>query len=428
MSVWNNLFALIGLILVDLLVTTTRASLLNARWPYLYSLREKNFSEVDRTIDLLQRPNLTVALRLAGSAMHFMVLTAGMLLIAQVYPLFPHPALMSGCLVLGVMLFWMLEYTLEGLALRQAELSAIRLTPAARVIEWIFRPLSALMIRLRGGVPMVSQRMPGSVTEDELKNWVEESQPSGGLEEGERKMIASIFQFGDTLCREIMVPRTDVLALEVNTSLPDAIHAVLHSGHSRFPVYDDDTDNIVGLLYAKDLLQLQAQQEQSIRGLLREAYFIPDAKKVDELLREMQERGFHMAVVIDEYGGMAGIVTMEDIVEEIVGEIRDEYDEKEELPFLEISPDEFIFLGKIDLDDVNELLDTDLESDAADSLGGFIYDQIGRVPTGGETLEVDGWVLTVEQVSRRRIRKVRARRKEEPTPPQPEEIENGINP
>jgi CBS domain containing-hemolysin-like protein len=326
------------------------------------------------------------------------------------------------------MLFWMLEYTLEGLALREVELSALRLTPAAKIIEWVFRPLSALMIRLRGGVPVVSQRTPGSVTDDELKNWVEESQPSGGLEEGERKMIASIFQFGDTLCREIMVPRTDVLALDVNTSLSDAIQAVHHSGHSRFPVFDDDTDNIVGLLYAKDLLQPQAQQELSIRGLLREAYFVPDAKKVDELLREMQERGFHLAVVIDEYGGMAGIVTLEDIVEEIVGEIRDEYDEKEELPFLEISPDEFIFQGKINLDDVNELLDTDLESDAADSLGGFIYDQIGRVPTGGEMVEVDGWVLIVEQVSRRRIRKVRAQRRAEPAPPQPEEIEDGTNP
>jgi len=428
MSVWNNILALIGLILVDLLVTTTRACLLNARWPYLYSLREKNPSEVERTIDLLQRPNLTVALRLAGSSMHFLVLTAGVLLVMQVYPLFPRLVVLGGCLLLGVVLFWMLEFTVEGLALRTVELSAVRLTPAARVIEWVFRPLSALMIELRGGVPVVSQRTPGSVTDDELKNWVEESQPSGGLEEGERKMIASIFQFGDTLCREIMVPRTDVLALEVNTSLPEAIHAVLHSGHSRFPVYDDDTDNIVGLLYAKDLLQLQAQQEQSIRGLLREAYFVPDAKKVDELLREMQERGFHLAVVIDEYGGMAGIVTLEDIVEEIVGEIRDEYDEKEELPFLEISPDEFIFQGKINLDDVNELLETDLESDAADSLGGFIYDQIGRVPTGGEILEVDGWVLMVEQVSRRRIRKVRAQRREEPTPQHPEEIEDGTNP
>jgi CBS domain containing-hemolysin-like protein len=428
MSVWNNILALIGLILVDLLVTTTRASLLNARWPYLYSLREKHLHEAERTIDLLQRPNLTVALRLAGSAIHFLVITAGVLLVMHVYPIFPRPVVLGGCLLLGVMLFWMLEYALEGLALREVELSAVRLTPAARIIEWVFRPLSALMIGLRGGVPVVSQRTPGSVTDDELKNWVEESQPSGGLEEGERKMIASIFQFGDTLCREIMVPRTDVLALEASTSLPDAIHAVLHSGHSRFPVYDDDTDNIVGLLYAKDLLQLQAQQEQSIRGLLREAYFVPDAKKVDELLREMQERGFHLAVVIDEYGGMAGIVTMEDIVEEIVGEIRDEYDEKEELPFLEISPDEFIFQGKINLDDVNELLDTDLESDAADSLGGFIYDQIGRVPTGGEMVEVDGWVLMVEQVSRRRIRKVRAQRRAEPAPPQPEEIEDGTNP
>ena len=418
----NTILALLGFILLDLFATTTRTSLIYARLPYLFSLREKNPRAVDRTMDLLQRPHLTAALRLGYSTMHFLVASAGWLLVMQIYPRFPRPVLLSAGLLVGVTLLWVLEYAAEGVALRDVERSALRLSLAAVVLEFLFRPLSALMATLRGA-PAILQRSPGAVTEDELKNWVEDNQPSGGLEEGERKMIASIFQFGDTLCREIMVPRTDVLALDVNTSLPDAIHATLHSGHSRFPVFEENTDNIVGLLYAKDLLQLQAQQEESIRPLLRDAFFVPDAKKVDELLREMQARGFHMAVVVDEYGGMAGIVTLEDIVEEIVGEIRDEYDEKEELPYQEISADEFLFQGRIDLDEVNELLDTHLATEAADSLGGFIYDQIGQVPAGGESIEVEGWMLTVEQISRRRIRKVRARRS--PADGQPaEEMKN----
>ena len=153
------------------------------------------------------------------------------------------------------------------------------------------------------------------------------------MEPDERKMIYSIFQFGDTLCREIMVPRIEVLALDVNTPLNTAINQLVESGHSRAPVYEDVIDNVVGLLYAKDLLKMHTgpTDKQTIRKFLRPAYFVPESKKVDELLAEMQAKGIHLAVVVDEYGGMAGLVTLEDIVEEIVGEIRDEYDQSEEL-------------------------------------------------------------------------------------------------
>ena len=180
---------------------------------------------------------------------------------------------------------------------------------------------------------VLSQRTLQSITDDEIKSWVQDTQGESSLEDGEREMIYSILNFSDTLCREIMVPRIDVSSLEVNTSIPDAIQLVLNSGHSRLPVYEESIDHIVGLLYAKDLLRIHQENEEQtyIRDLLRPAYFVPEAKKVDELLKEMQARGVHLSIVVDEYGGMAGLVTLEDIVEEIVGEIRDEYDEGEEL-------------------------------------------------------------------------------------------------
>ena len=186
---------------------------------------------------------------------------------------------------------------------------------------------------------------------------------------------------------------------------------MVESGHSRVPVYDDVIDNLLGMLYAKDILKVNLQEDStSIRELLRPAYFVPEAKKVDELLKEMQARGVHIAIVVDEYGGMAGLVTLEDIVEEIVGEIRDEYDQSEEIPYQQINDDEFVLTGRLDLDDVNSLLNISLSNDTADTLGGFIYGSIGKVPAEGEQVTVDGWTLTVEQVNGRRIRKVRATR------------------
>ena len=180
-----------------------------------------------------------------------------------------------------------------------------------------------------------------------MKTWVEVGQPEGGLEADERRMIYSIFQFGDTLCREIMVPRIDVLALEVKTPLSQAINTLMESGHSRVPVYDDMIDNVIGVLYAKDLLRLQNStgEKPALSKFLRPAYFVPETKKVDDLLAEMQAKGVHIAIVVDEYGGMAGLVTLEDIVEEIVGEIRDEYDQKEELLVQKINDDEYLFQG-----------------------------------------------------------------------------------
>jgi putative hemolysin len=316
-----------------------------------------------------------------------------------------------GLLALAGLVLLMLEYALEGLVLPRAETWAVRFSALAGLLDFLLSPFSIVLMRLLGSPAMLEQRL-SPVTEDELKSWVEESQPEGSLDQGERRMIYSIFHFGDTLAREIMIPRIDILALEVSTPMEDAIVALNKSGHSRVPVYDETIDNVIGLLYAKDLLRVRqgGQNLSSVRSLLRPPYFVPEAKKVDELLREMQARSVHMALVVDEYGGIAGLVTMEDIVEEIVGEIRDEYDQSEEQLFEQISEDEYIFHGRIDLDAFNSVMGSNLPKDVADTLGGFIYSEIGRVPVGGEKIVVENLVLTVEQVSGRRIRRVRALR------------------
>jgi CBS domain containing-hemolysin-like protein len=239
---------------------------------------------------------------------------------------------------------------------------------------------------------------------------VDAGQQEGLLEQEERMMIHSIFDMGETLAREIMVPRIDMRALDVQTPLPEAVDALLESGFTRVPVYEETVDNILGLLYAKDLLRVWRKGDQlgSLRELLRPASFVPEAKKIDDLLTEMQSQRVHIAIVVDEYGGVAGLVTLEDIVEEIFGEIRDEYDQAEELPYQELADGGYLFLGRVDLDDINEVLSTNLPTNEADSIGGFIYSRMGRVPNSGESIQVGNLLLTVDQVSGRRISKVHA--------------------
>lgn len=396
---------------LDVLVNTIRVSLVNAQLPQLLNHGAQHGGrKLEPTLALIEKVSLRVALRFLIITLHFLLAGSVYLLVVSYFGNLPIWAALlvvtgAGLIIMGF------EFSIESGVRRNPEVWLVRLTPLAQVLDVLARPFSALYLALLGN-PLPVERTLGSVTEDELKSWVEVGQTEGGLEKGERQMIYSIFHFGDTLCREIMVPRIDILALEADESVADAIQALSLTGHSRVPVYDDTIDNVVGLLYAKDLLRIQLDENQpdSIRPFLRPAYFVPEAKKVDELLREMQSRSIHMAIVVDEYGGMAGLVTLEDIVEEIVGEIRDEYDQGEEHLYQRVADDEFVLNGRIGTDDFNELLGTHLVTELADTLGGYIYGTIGRVPTGGEHVQVEDWDLSVEQVSGRRIRKVRAHR------------------
>jgi len=409
--VTDSLFwiALPILILLDLLVTLVRASLVNARLPYLVNLRESHPVGAGLALKLLEIPRSRASLRLAVALTHFLL---AMTLIWFVLSSTTNGLDFGLVLVIAAAAAFLtiaLEFTMEGLILRNLEEWTIRFSPIARFLDWILVPFTWLLMVLWGSVGS-SQGRKATELEDELRNWVEVGQPQGSLEKEERRMIYSIFQFGETLCREIMIPRIDVTSLDASATISEAIDVVIHTGHSRLPVYEDSIDNILGLLYAKDLFKAKDPHQPLDRALLRPAYFVPETKKADELLAEMQTRRIHLAIVVDEYGGMAGVVTLEDIVEEIVGEIRDEYDQGEELLYQQIGPDEFQFDGRTGLDDLNDLLNTHLQSEAADTLSGYIAADIGRMPVNGDRVLAEDWILTVEQVTGRRIRRVSARR------------------
>ena len=278
--------------------------------------------------------------------------------------------------------------------------------PLVRFLVWITNLIAK---------PFGGQRRRGMpiVTEEEIKTLVDAGEEGGVIQEEEKEMIYSIFEYGDTVAREVMVPRMDVLAIDVETPLLEAMDAVIHHTHSRVPVYQDSIDNVVGILYAKDLLKVLHERGRAganqvrVADILRPAAFTPESKKVSELFEEMQKRRIHMAIVIDEYGGTAGIVTIEDILEEIVGEIQDEYDQAEELEIQPAGKNEWLINARANLGDINDALHVHFPVAEADTLGGFIYMQLGKVPLPGDEVRHENVLLKVINVAGRRIGKVR---------------------
>jgi CBS domain containing-hemolysin-like protein len=400
--------------LLDLALIMVRAAYLNTNHARLLALRSQMERPVNRALQvLLQDVRLGAGLNAILLITHIVLASLAVLFLSRYLA---HPLTLLGTVLgAGVVFIW-IETGLESLVARNADLWAVRLTWLAEAVQavagFLIWPLGLSTEPPSGVDPS------GNVTETELMTLVDAGREEGIFEQVEQEMIQSVIQLHDTLAREIMVPRIDMLALDADTPLEQAVDAFLRSGHSRAPVYEETVDNTLGLLYAKDLLRVwrEGNQTGSLRNLLRPAYFVPEAKRVDELLTEMQGRSIHMAIVVDEYGGGSGLVTMEDIVEEIVGEIRDEYDQSEEAPFQALKDGDMLFQGRVHLDDFNETMLSNLPSEEADTIGGFIYSRLGRVPGVGETVEEAGLVLSVEQVSGRRIRKVRAHRVSEEQP------------
>jgi putative hemolysin len=421
----RNYLIVLGLLVLfclDIFTVAYKAALLNASLARLLSLKEEMKLKVNRAVNLLHAPQGWMA---AGNLMQLFtrLLGAGLLLALFL----PASWTLSSTLVeLGILLlavavvFW-LEWIVELVVSRHPETWAMRLAPYVRTLTVVLSPLLVVPLAVshkRGD----AQEPVSTVTEEELKSMVDAGHEGGVLEGDERQMIYSIFELGDTLVREIMLPRIYINALEVSTPLSEAIDALIKFGHSRLPVYEESVDNILGLLYAKDLLIVWQKGEPvaSLKSLLRPATFVPEAKKVDELLEEMQADHVHMAMVVDEYGGIAGFVTLEDIFEEIVGEIQDEYDQSEEAPYVQVGEAEYVFQGRVELRDFNEVMGSQLPTEETETLSGFIYGQVGRVPASGENLQVGDINLTIEQVTGRRIRKVRA--KKTPQLPQEEQL------
>ncbi len=229
---------------------------------------------------------------------------------------------------------------------------------------------------------------------------------NGYLEKEERELMTSIFDFGDTKVREVMIPRIDMVTVDLSTSKEEALDTIMGAGHSRIPVYDGTVDRIVGMVYTKDLLKkIVSENDFSLGDILRDVFFVPESKMIDDLLTEFKKRRKHIAIAVDEYGGTAGLVTLEDILEELVGDIQDEFDEEEEL-VERIDDDTAVCNAKVHLDELNDILGLRLDEESVESLGGFLYGKIGRVPRVGDVVRHDGITYEIQSVQRQRIDKV----------------------
>ncbi|MGC8971108.1 MAG: hemolysin family protein [bacterium] len=307
------------------------------------------------------------------------------------------------------------EVTPKSYAFQRAEKVALFTAIPLSLLHKIFYPVAIVMTTIANlllrlfGLRLVNPEP--FVTEEEIKALVDIGEEEGIIEEEEREIIEGVFEFSETLAREVMVPRVDIVALDVNSTFEEVIDTINMSGHSRIPVYEETIDNIVGILYAKDLLKyFGLKNPPPLRSIMRAPYYVPETKPIDELFKEMRAQKIHMAIIIDEYGGTAGIVTIEDILEELVGEIMDEYDINEESMVKEISSDELIVDGRMNLEELNEILGVELPAEETDTIAGFVYDRISHIPKPGEEVEYDGVLIRVEEVRGRRITKLRIKR------------------
>ena len=323
------------------------------------------------------------------------------------------------------------ELVPKSLALAHTERFALGLSGFIEVLLRILGPLVAVLTAVTTSVARMlgaGDQAQGVMSTEELSILVERGGEQGILEAEEEQMIQAVIELGDQRIHEVMVPRIAMVTLPADASMEEAIDTVIEEGHSRIPVYETTIDEIIGILYAKDLLPFlkgSAAERPSLRSILRTPVFVPESMSVDDLLHEFQRRKVHLAIVLDEYGGTAGLVTIEDLLEEIVGEIQDEYDEEEPM-IVRLSEDEARVDGRADVDDLADLFDTNLgleDADEYDTVGGLIYHRIGGVPKPGDQVAVDGLTLTVETIDGRRVGKVLVVRDRESGVPEDDEAD-----
>ena len=302
----------------------------------------------------------------------------------------------------------------KGLALGNPDRIALTVSGPITLFAKIVSPLVAVLVLLTKIISKpfgIDPTRTPELSAAEIRLIVEQGSQQGVLEAEEEQMISAVMSLSDSKLHEVMVPRIDIVAIDQEASFDDAVTLVLTEGHSRTPLYKESVDHIVGILYAKDLLRIIAAggPRPRLRDIMRPALFVPESQAVDDLLNELQRRRVHMAIVLDEYGGTAGLVTIEDLLEEIVGEIQDEFDEEEPMKVI-VREGEAILDGRADIDEMGELVDPALEledDEEYDTVGGFVYHRIGRVPVVGDTVAVDPFKITVIKVIGRRVGKVR---------------------
>jgi CBS domain containing-hemolysin-like protein len=402
---WLILLAVVVLFVFSVYLAVAETAFVRMNRIRALALAEEGKKSAARLAEMLERPEQTL------SSVLLLVLVSQLTSASLLGILLDRQAGAYGVvagLVLQIVLFFVIgEVAPKTYAVQHTDRAALAVSPFLHAIT-VFPPMRALSSGLIGLANVI---LPGRglkegpfVTEDDLRAMADVAADEEAIEREESRLIHSIFQFGDTLAREVMRPRPDMVAIEADASVEEGIERAIEGGFSRIPAYEDTTDNIVGLVYLKDLVRRARSGggQEPVRASLRPAVFVPEQKRVAELLREMQSKQFHMAIVVDEHGGTAGLVTLEDLLEEIVGEITDEYDVAE--PGVERMPGGSLRVpGKLPIDDLSEELDMELPDTEWDTVGGLVFNLLGHVPEPGETVGFEGLELKTERVQGRRI-------------------------
>jgi len=400
---WLSTLGLAASLFAATLAAASLAAFMATSRARVRDLAEAGIGGARQLLPLTERPGQTAAALAAADAL----LAVAVVIWAFVLARAPGAAVPAEALLVAavVLLLLLSQAAAWAAGVARPEHVGLRLAGLVCALALLFRPLVALA----AGGPWGTRPAGIDAEERELQRLVEVVEENKALEAGERKMIHGIVELGERTVREVMVPRIDMVAVNRETSVRDVLQRIRDSGHSRIPVYGESIDDIVGLLYAKDLLHqvLTTPLDAPVGPLVRPAHFVPETKRVDELLHEMQDMKVHMAIVVDEYGGTAGLITIEDLLEEIVGEIRDEYDVAEETWIEPVNDHEAVFDARVSIHDVNQTLPLDLDDAEYDTLGGLVYARLGKVPAQGDEVRVGKATVSVLSTAGRRISKVR---------------------
>ena len=328
----------------------------------------------------------------------------------------------TGVLTILILIFG--EITPKTLATIHAEKISLFVGPIFYGLMFLLTPIIFLVNKLSTGLLLLLRVNPNdkiaTITETELRTLVDVSHEEGVLETEEHEIISNLFDFGDARAKDVMVPRIDMTMLEVSASYEELLSTFEEFRFTRIPIYEETTDNVIGIINMKDVLLFPKGESFSIRSILRESYFTYETKKISELMLEMRKASVNIVIVLDEYGVTAGLITLEDLLEEIVGDIRDEFDEDEDEEISLLSDGSYQIDGQIKLDEVNDLLDIHLKSDDYDSIGGYIIETLDRLPEVNDSIHVYGYTFIVDSLDKNRIEKVRIKKEDIP------EIEEAI--
>lgn len=418
-AAWLQIIVMLVAFILCALASAAETAFTSVNRIKLKNLAEEGDKQVVKIESLLAKPNVFLSTILIVNRVAVVVASSMATVLALRFLSTSFGDLLS-CVVISLVVLIFCEIAPKTAAVQNPlRWSRIFVNPV-RAAAWVLRPVVAILSAVTAGiVRLLGGRMRHRgpfITEDELRLLVTVSEEEGVLEEEETEMIRSIFEFADTTVREVMVPRIDMVTLPSTMTVNEAVDLAMQGGFSRIPVYEASTgfDDIVGILYTKDMIRQLRENHGSlpIKGLVREAYCVPETKKLDDLLRELRQSRTHMAMVIDEYGSVAGLVTIEDLMEEIVGDIQDEYDH-EEILYEKINENEYIIDAKMSIYDFNDLMDTHMVDTEYETLGGFVYAQLDKIPGVGDTISFEDLTFVVLATRGRRILKIRVERHHE---------------